>query len=60
MAVMAYEFMTYHLCGCLADLVQSDASNEVRLAVYFNFVQFHTLKEVKHPLSSYINDTLSI
>jgi hypothetical protein len=44
----------------VADLVQFEASNEVRLAVYFSFVQFQTSKEVKHPLSSYIIDILSI
>jgi hypothetical protein len=44
----------------VADLVQFEASNEVRLAIYFDFVQFRASNEVKHPLSSYINDILSI
>jgi hypothetical protein len=41
MAVMTYEFMTYHY---VADLVQFEASNEVRLAVYFSLVQFQASK----------------
>jgi hypothetical protein len=57
MAVMTYEFMTYHY---VADLVQFEASNEVRFAVYFSFVQFQASNEVKHALSSYINAILSI
>jgi hypothetical protein len=44
----------------VADLVQFEASNEVRLAIYFNFVQFQASHEVKHALSSYINAILSI
>jgi hypothetical protein len=38
----------------VTDLVQFEASNEVRLAVYFSFVQFQTSNKVKYPLSSYI------
>jgi hypothetical protein len=38
----------------VADLVQFEASNEARLAVYFSFVQFKASNEVKHTLSSYI------
>jgi hypothetical protein len=44
----------------VADLVQFEGSNEVRLAVYFSFVQFQALNEVKHSLSSYINAILLI
>ena len=44
----------------MADLVQFEASNEVRLAVYFSLVQFHASNEVKHALSSYISVILSI
>jgi hypothetical protein len=39
----------------VADLVQFETSNEVRLAVYFSLVQFQASNEVKHALSSYIN-----
>jgi hypothetical protein len=44
----------------VSDLVQFEDSNEVRLAVYFSFVQFQASNEVKHPISSYINAILSI
>jgi hypothetical protein len=44
----------------VVDLVQFEASDEVRRVVYFSFVQFQTSKGVKHPLSSYIIDILSI
>jgi hypothetical protein len=44
----------------VADLVQFEDSNEVRLAVYFSFVQFQASNEIKHALSLYINVILSI
>jgi hypothetical protein len=44
----------------VADLVRFEASNEVGLAVYFNFVQFQASDEVKHVVSSYINAILPI
>jgi hypothetical protein len=44
----------------VADLVRFEASNEVRLAVYFSFVQFQASNEVKHDLSSYINVILFV
>jgi hypothetical protein len=47
--------MSLCLITYVADLVQFEASNEVRLAVYFSLVQFQASNEVKHALSSYIN-----
>jgi hypothetical protein len=44
----------------VADLVPFEASNEVRLVVYFSFVQFQASNEVNHVLSLYINVILSI
>jgi hypothetical protein len=44
----------------VADLVQIEASNEVRLVAYFSCVQFQASNEVKYALSSYINAILSI